>query len=269
MNDNRDPTATNHAIPAATASRMRELGMSLGFAAQVRAAARLGVADELGEDPRPAADLAAATGTDPDTLDRLLRALTSHGIFAQTAPGLYAHTDLSRLLREDHPASLKYLVLWTTAPWTWQAWPRLEEAIRTGKAVFPEIYGQEFFAYLTDSDPESAEVFSRAMTQSSRISSDLVADVLDLTGVTTVVDVGGGQGHLIATLLRRHPQISAVLYDLDDVVAGALTELRDGGALADRCQVVGGDCRVEVPAGADLYVLSLVHREVPAAHGPI
>src|SRR6266536_3873408 len=130
MNDNHDPPAARNddAVPAATASRLREMGMSLGFAAQVRAAARLGLADALGHQPCPAADLAATVDADPDTLDRLLRALTSHGVVVETTPGHYAHTDLSRALREDHPASLKYLMLWFTAPWTWQAWPRLDEA---------------------------------------------------------------------------------------------------------------------------------------------
>ena len=259
MNDNDDRAAGGKAdvVPAATASRMRELGISLAFAAQMRAAARLGIADALGDQPRPAAELAAAIDADPDTLDRLLRALTSHGVFVETAPGHYAHTDLSQLLREDHPASLKYLMLWFTAPWTWQVWPRLDEAVRTGKPAFTEIYGADFFAYLR-SDPESAEVFHRAMTEASRISSDRVVDVLDVTDVRTVVDVGGGQGHLVATLLRRYPQVRAVLYDLATVVAGALAEIREGGELADRCQVVAGDCRVDVPAGADLYLFKNV-----------
>jgi len=257
-------------VNGAAATRMRELGMSLAFAAQVRAAARLGVADALGDEPRTGAELAATVGADPDTLDRLLRALTSHGVFtaatteaataatAETAPAHYAHTELSRLLREDHPAGMRYIVLWATAPWTWQAWPRLDKAVRTGKPVFPEIYGQDFFAYLRDSDPESAEVFNRAMTQSSRITSDRVADALDLTGVDTVVDVGGGQGHLVDTLLRRHPRLRAVLFDLDPVVAGAVDGIRPGGPLAGRCRVVGGDCRVDVPSDADLYVFKNV-----------
>jgi len=216
----RTPAHNDDAVPAATASRLRELGISLGFAAQVRAAARLGIADALGDQPCPAADLAAAVDADPDTLDRLLRALTSHGVFVETTPGQYAHTDLSRMLREDHPASLKYLMLWFTAPWAWQVWPRLDEAVRTGKAAFPEVFG--------------------------------------LTDVRTLVDVGGGQGHLVATLLRRYPQVHAVLYDLDTVVSGAVAEIREGGALAERCQVVGGDCRVDVPADADLYVFKNV-----------
>nr|AEM44262.1 O-methyltransferase [uncultured bacterium] len=243
---------------SANATAMRELGMSLGFAAQVRAAAKLGVADVLGDAPATAEVLAKAIDADADTLDRLLRALTSHGVFEEVEHGTYAHTATSRLLREDHPKGMRYIVLWASAPWTWEAWPRLDEAVRTGKAVFPEIYGQEFFTYLQESDPESAKVFNRAMTQSSQITSELVADVLDLAGVRTVVDVGGGQGHLVSTLLRRHAGVKGVLYDLTKVVAGAIPAITAGGELADRCTVIGGDCRESVPAGADLYVFKNV-----------
>jgi C-methyltransferase len=153
---------------------------------------------------------------------------------------------------------MRYMVLWASAPWTWQAWPRLDDVVRTGKAIFPEIYGQEFFEYLKENDAASAEVFNRAMTQSSRLTSDLVAGALELGGAGTVVDVGGGEGHLIATLLRRHPGLRGTLVDLPAVVAGALPELREGGELGDRCEIVGGDCREALPAGSDLYIFKNV-----------
>jgi C-methyltransferase len=249
-------SATESARP--TATLVRELAMSLGFAAQLRAAAKLGVADALGRDGASADELAAAVDADPDTLDRLLRALTAHGVFEEVAPSRYMHSDLSELLREDHPRSMRYMVLWASAPWTWQAWPRLDDVVRTGKAIFPEIYGQEFFEYLKENDAASAEVFNRAMTQSSRLTSDLVAGALELGGARTVVDVGGGEGHLIATLLRRHPGLRGTLVDLPAVVAGALPELREGGELAPRCAIVGGDCREGLPAGSDLYIFKNV-----------
>jgi C-methyltransferase len=249
-------SATESARP--TATLVRELAMSLGFAAQLRAAAKLGVADALGRDGARADELAAAVDADPDTLDRLLRALTAHGVFEEVAPSRYMHSDLSELLREDHPRSMRYMVLWASAPWTWQAWPRLDDVVRTGKAIFPEIYGQEFFEYLKENDAASAEVFNRAMTQSSRLTSDLVAGALELGGARTVVDVGGGEGHLIATLLRRHPGLRGTLVDLPAVVAGALPELREGGELAPRCAIVGGDCREGLPAGSDLYIFKNV-----------
>ncbi|MFI6812997.1 methyltransferase [Nonomuraea sp. NPDC050328] len=239
-------------------TRLRELGMSLGFAGALRAGVRLGLPDALGDEPAHASALAAAVGADAETLDRLLRALTSHGVFEEVGESRYAHTDLSRLLREDAPVGVRYMVLWASAPWTWEAWPRLEEAVRTGKAVFPDIYGKEFFAYLKEEDASQAEVFNRAMTQSSAITSAAVADTLDLTGVATVADIGGGQGHLLRTLLERHPRARGVLFDLEAVVAGADAALLPGGGLAERATVVGGDCRREMPVEADLYIFKNV-----------
>ncbi|QXJ21833.1 methyltransferase [Actinomadura graeca] len=233
---------------------LRELGMSLGFAGAVRAAVRLGAPDALGDEPADVAAIASAIGADTETLDRLMRALTSHGVFEEVAERVYAHTASSRLLREDAPVGVRYMVLWATAPWTWRAWPRLDEAVRSGKAVFPDIYGKEFFAYLREEDAASAEVFDRAMTQSSAITSAAVAATLDLRGVGTVADIGGGQGHLLRTLLEADPALHGVLFDLEGVVAGADPALRPGGALAGRTRIIGGDCRQGIGAGADLYI---------------
>jgi C-methyltransferase len=237
-----------------TATRLRELALSLGFSAIVRAAVKLRIPDLLGDDPAGAAELAAAANADADTLDRLMRALAVHGVFRDVGGARYAHTELSRRLRADASPSLSYLMLWLTAPWTWQVWPRLDEAVRTGKPVFPEIFGKEFFAYLSEDDPETAAIFNGAMTQSSALSSERLAETLDVTGIDTVADVGGGQGHLLRTLLERHSWLRGVLFDLDEVVAGADPTLKDGGRFSDRVTIVGGDCRQSLPAGADLYL---------------
>jgi C-methyltransferase len=236
------------------ATRLRELALSMGFCGVVRAAVKLRLPDLLGDEPVDAAELAAAANADADTLERLLRALAVHGIFREVTEGRYAHTDLSRLLRVDAPRSLRSLMLWLTAPWTWEAWPRLDEAVRTGKPVFQDIFDKEFFTYLKEDDPESGEIFNGAMTQSSVLSSERLAQTLDMTGVTTVVDIGGGHGHLLRTLLDRHGELRGVLFDLDEVVAGADPALKKGGRLADRTTIFGGDCRQTVPAGADMYI---------------
>ncbi|MFD3544563.1 methyltransferase [Streptomyces sp. NPDC058655] len=253
------PAATPHVpVPAHTpqpAMRLRELVFGAACAAAVRAAARLGVADALGETPATAAGLAAALDCEPQPLERLLRALTCYGVFAETEDGRFVHTEMSRLLREDDPHSLRYISLWCTEPWTWQVWPRLDDAVRSGGSVFPDLYGKGFFDYLHEDAPESAHVFNRAMTTSSRQSALDVAELLDLTGVCVVADIGGGQGHVLAGLLEKHPEVRGVLLDLPGVVAKADPRLRDGGPLADRAAIVAGDCREEVPVEADLYII--------------
>ncbi|WP_030396308.1 methyltransferase [Kitasatospora purpeofusca] len=244
--------------PATTpqaAMRLRELVFGAACAAAVRAAARLGVADALGDTPTPVTDLAAELGTEPRQLRRLMRALTCYGIFEELDGDRFTHTDMSRLLREDAPNSLRYISLWCTEPWTWEAWPKLDEAVRSGRNVFPELFGKEFFDYLHSDAGESARVFDKAMTTSSRQSAADFAAYLDLTGIDSVVDIGGGQGHVLASLLEKHPALHGTLLDLPKVVAGADARLREGGAFADRARLVPGDCREAIPVVADLYII--------------
>ena len=235
--------------------RLRELVFGAACAAALRAAVRLGVADALGDEPRSVEDLASAVKAEPGPLRRLLRALSCYGLFAERPDGTFAHTDMSRLLREDDPHSLRHISLWCTEPWTWDAWPRLDEAVRTGRNVVEDLYGKEFFTYLNEDAPESADVFNRAMTTSSVQSARDVADFLDLSRSSSVADIGGGQGHVVASLLEKYPSMHGALLDLPRVVDNADPRLRAGGALADRVRVLAGDCRVAVPVRADAYII--------------
>ncbi|MGV9890422.1 methyltransferase [Streptomyces sp. NPDC003395] len=235
--------------------RLRELVFGAACAAALRAAARLGVADALGETPMAVEDLAAAVKTEPKPLRRLLRALTCYGVFAERQDGMFAHTEMSRLLREDDPHSLRAITLWCTEPWTWDAWPRLDEAVRTGHNVVEELYGKEFFTYLHEDAPESAAVFNQAMTTSSRQSAEDVTRLLDLSGSASVADIGGGQGHVVAGFLEKYPAMRGTLLDLPGVVENADPRLRPGGSLADRVEIVAGDCRVAIPVKADVYII--------------
>uniref|UniRef100_UPI0037AE705A methyltransferase n=1 Tax=Streptomyces sp. NPDC050287 TaxID=3365608 RepID=UPI0037AE705A len=235
--------------------RLRELVFGAACAAALRAAARLGVADALGDSPMAVEDLAAAVKTEPRPLRRLLRALSCYGVFSEQQDGTFAHTGMSRLLREDDPHSLRDITLWCTEPWTWDAWPHLDEAVRTGQNVVEGLYGKEFFTYLNEDAPESAAVFNRAMTTSSEQSARDVAALLDLSGTASVADIGGGQGHVVASLLDKYPSMHGTLLDLPRVVDNALPRLRERGDLADRARIVPGDVRVAVPVRADVYVI--------------
>jgi len=234
---------------------LREIVFGAARAAAVRAAARLGVADALGEQPATAEQLATAVGAPAGPLRRLLRALTCYGVFAENGDGRYVHTAMSRLLRDDSPDSLRHIALWCTEPWTWEVWPRLDEAVKAGGEVFTSLHGKGFFDYLHQDAPGSAAVFDKAMTRSSTQSARDIAEHLDLTGITSVADIGGGQGHVLAALLEKHPGLSGTLLDLPKVVEGADARLRPGGPLAGRARLVPGDCRREIPVDADLYII--------------
>jgi len=235
-------------------SRIKEVFWGVASTGAVMAAVRLGLADALGDEPAHVDELAREVKADPDTLRRLLTALAYRGVFRREDDGRFSHNDLSRLLRADDPNSVTYLVQWVGAACLAPLWPKLDEAVRTGKAIFPQIYGMETYEYIHRNEPETGVILSRGMTQASNHTSAALAGSLDLTGVRTVGDIGGGHGHLLGTILRRYPEVRGILMDLPAVVAGADPQLRDGD-LSDRCEILGGDCRESVPVRADLYIM--------------
>ncbi|MEV4517964.1 methyltransferase [Dactylosporangium sp. NPDC049525] len=245
-----------HRIAAVTT--LREIALAAAAPAALRAAIRVGLADEIGDTPVPVADLARSLKVDAGVLERLLRNLHCYGVFAETDGGV-VHTPTSALLREDHPQSLKYWVLWVTEPWTWQLWPHLEEAVRGGgQHLFEDAYGADFFTHLHTVWPESTEVFNRSQTELSRITSAAIADTLDLSTARTIADVGGGRGYNLSILLERNPQLHGVLLDLPAAVADPDPRLRPGGALAARARVLAGDCLERIPVEADVYLFKSI-----------
>lgn len=231
---------------------LRELSLASAASASLRAAIRIGVADELGDEPVPVRQLSRSLAVDAAILLRLLRNLRCYGIFDQVPAGI-VHTAASRLLREDHPQRLKYWVLWVTEPWVWELWPDLEQAVRSGQGHFEDRYGAGFFACLHERWPESTEVFNRSQTELSVLTSEAIAEAVDLSGVASLADVGGGRGFTLATQLERNPGLHGTLVDLPAAVAHPDPRLAPGGSLASRSQVVPGDCLREIPVEADVY----------------
>ncbi|WP_329580381.1 acetylserotonin O-methyltransferase [Kitasatospora sp. NBC_01250] len=235
--------------------RLHSLAYSLGVTAAITAAARLELADALGEQPLTVGALASAVGADEEALGQLLRALACQGLFRETTEGVYAHTELSRLLRADAPGGRRPMALLAGAPFAWQIWSRLDEAVRTGRSVFPEVYGTTLFTHLHEEEPELGALFDRAMAKSGEITAAAVAEALDLADCGTVADIGGGRGTLLRALLERWPQLRGVLFDLERVVSTTDPALLDGGELGDRCAVLAGDCHQDIPVKADTYLL--------------
>ncbi|MDT0303926.1 methyltransferase [Streptomonospora wellingtoniae] len=236
-------------------SRMKELAWGLTSTAALVAAIDLRVAEALDAGPRQCADLAQQVEADPTTLQQLMDALVSRDVFERRDDGTYEHNGLSRLLRQDDANSVAGIVKWIGYPELWRLWPRLTDAVREGKPQSVEVYGKDFFRYIHEDEPQAAQALSNAMTGASNHTSEQVAKSLDLSRSATVADIGGGQGHLISTVLRANPHLRGTLLDLEGVVAEALPALRSGGELADRAAVIGMDCRDDVPVEADVYLL--------------
>jgi hypothetical protein len=240
---------------------MMDLIVGAWTAQAITAAAQLGVADALAKAPLSIDELAAAVDADPDTLGRLLRALISRGIFRRLRDGRYDLTPLADTLRRDADVSMAGMARWVGSPEHREHWSHLSDAVRTGRAVIPEMRGKAAFEYLAD-EPELAEIFNDAMTSASELSIAAVIAAYDFSPYPTIVDVGGGHGRLLAAILAAAPAAHGVLFDQPQVVAGAATLLREHH-VQDRVRIVEGSFFEHVPDDGDAYVLKNVIHDWP------
>lgn len=218
----------------------------------IYAAVKLGLPDLLSAGPKTATELASKCGAHPATLERLLRALTSLGMFERTAGGSYGNTPLTEVLRTNHPQSQRDGAMFLTAPFLWRPLGELAESVRTGEPAFERVFGQSFFEYLAG-HPDDAALFNRVMTHGVAFTSPALLKAYDFSRFERLVDVGGGQGALLRDILAANPRLKGVLFDLPQAVAGADEILR--GEIAARVQVVGGSFFDSVPEGADAYIM--------------
>jgi hypothetical protein len=221
-------------------------------------AARLGIADLLKDGPRAADELAEATGTHAPSLYRLLRALASLGVFAEDEEGRFTLTPLAALLQTGVPGSQRARALFYGDPSSWQTWGHFLHSVTTGETAFGHIFGMDAWEYHSK-HPELNEHFNAFMSENTAMQIPSIVAAYDFTGVRTLVDVGGGQGVLIAAILKANPHLNGILCDAPHVVNSARPVLEAEGVI-DRCQVVPCDFFSSVPAGGDAYLLkSIVH----------
>ncbi|MFI7065182.1 methyltransferase [Kribbella sp. NPDC050124] len=228
----------------------------------VHVAASLGLSDLLADGPKTAAELAEATGADPGSLTRLMRALVTVGLYVSDGER-FANTELGDAFRIDAPRSVAGWARAVGRQHHWQAYASLEHSIRTGENAFEAVHGEPVWAYFAK-HPDEQTIFAAAMTDLSRAVADAVVEAYDFGRFGTVVDVGGGRGMLLAAVLSGYPSVNGVLFDQSDVVAGA-HELLSAAGVAQRCRVVGGSFFDAVPEGGDAYLLKSVIHDWPDA----
>lgn len=230
-----------------------ELLVSPFRAYAIYTAAKLGIADRLADGPRTSDELAEAIGADADSLGRLLRLLAGLGIVTGDADSGFSLTIRGELLKSA-PGSMRDVAICYGE----QFYPPLAQlpySMRTGEQGFPRVFGKPVFDYYAE-HPEAARVFDGAMAAGSAFFRDLPA-VYDFGSAGTVVDIGGGKGALVATILAAHPHLTGTVIEMPHVVAATRDWLSQQG-LADRCEVMGGDFFASVPAGGDVYLLSRI-----------
>jgi hypothetical protein len=218
--------------------------------------AKLGIADLIKEGPKTGEELARATEAHAPSLFRVLRALASVGLLTQDDQNRFGSTPLLETLRSDVPGSLRAFAMTELGEEHYPAWGELLHSVRTGGIAFDHAFGMDVWKYFAQ-HPENAKIFNDAMSGMTAQANDAILAGYDFPGINTLVDVGGGHGGLITSILQRHPQIRGILFDSPQVIEGAKT-LVDGSGVADRCQLIGGNFFESVPAGGDAIILKWI-----------
>ncbi|WP_374454417.1 methyltransferase [Nocardioides sp.] len=234
------------------------LELASGFMAThiTYAVARLGIADVLAPRARPAAEVAGELGTNPDATYRLLRAAAATGLLREDDHGRFSLTPLGATLRSDTEDSMRPVVLMVGDPAYQAVWGRLPDAVTTGSPGAEAALGVPMWEHV-DRDADFAATFNDAMTRLSDLDWPTVEAAYDFTPFATIVDVGGGHGHLLARMLEAAPAAKGVLLERASVIEGAEAHLREAGVLA-RCRLEPGSFLETAPDDGDLYVLRRV-----------
>lgn len=244
----------------ATQEADRGLIVQLAFGSMasqtLRAALRLGVFDLIGDGRRPAGEVAADAGAEHQPMTRLLRALAGLGLMEEHEPDAFSVTAAGALLDSGRPDSLVSFVRMFTDPAIVRAWDGLDSSVRTGEIAFDAVFGTDFFSHL-GRHPELSADFNAAMSQASEETAAVLPHAYDFGRFTSVTDVGGGDGSVLARILAAHPALTGVLHDTEDGLAQA-PETLDRHGVADRCSLAAGDFFRSVPGGSDLYLIKSV-----------
>jgi hypothetical protein len=243
-------------VPAPPHVQLIQMATAYWVSRALYAAARLRLADCIADGSRHSSDLAAQTGVHAPSLHRLLRALAGLGIVAEDGDHAFSLTPLGQALRSGAPGAAHATVLALAGDWWWRGWEHVLHAIATGETGMERASGTTIFEYLAR-EPEEASHFNDAMIGFHGDEPAAVAAAYDFSGCETIVDVGGGTGNLLATILECHPRTRGVIADRRHVLSDAATLVARRG-LKDRVALEAIDFFTAVPDRGDVYVLSHV-----------
>jgi hypothetical protein len=221
------------------------------------ALARFGIADLMAAGPRPAAELAAQSGTDARALHRMLRALAAAGLVSEPSPGSFGLTPVTQPLRSDLPRSSRDAAIMFGEE-VFRSFAEIGHTLRTGEPAFDKVYGTSFYDYLSGR-PDAARTFATAMDAAGV---PAVLSACDLGRPGTLVDVGGGGGALLCHALRGHPAASGILLDLPSAMPQARERVARAG-MTGRVEFAEGSFFDRMPEGADVYLLCRVLHNWP------
>jgi ubiquinone/menaquinone biosynthesis C-methylase UbiE len=237
--------------PALLHKKMLQLLSSLWVTRAVGTFARIGLADVMEEGVEDHAAIAAARGLVPDRVYRLLRALSTIGIVAETARGHFALTPLGRLLSSHAPNNTRTTAIFLNDYFA-DMWMHLDDALTGERTAFEALKGQPFFEWLAGY-PDEARRFNRMMLEVHGPETPAIVAAYDFSQCEHIVDVGGGNGALLSAVLAAHPKARATLFDMAEAIAAA--KRGEGGPLPGVMFVAGDVFTAAAPEGGDLYLL--------------
>jgi O-methyltransferase domain/Dimerisation domain len=245
------PEAPSTEEQGAAIGRLMQMSMGYMVSSALSVATKLDIADLLWEGPQPVAELAKQTGVGEEPLYRVLRALASVGIFRETEPKCFALTPAAYPLGRRAEQSVRNLVHWIADPCHYPIWAEIFSTVQTGKPAIEIVHGKKTFEVLSGM-PEVARSFNDGMTNISALTAPAILEAYDFSEIRKLVDVGGGHGHLLRSILKRYPGTEGTLYDLESVVHGAAHD--------ERLTLVAGNMFESIPAGADAYMMQhIIH----------
>ena len=243
--------------PAAAQQLLFQLTTGYIMSSALHVAASLRIADALADGPRNVSDLAGAAGVNTDALYRVLRTLSSVGVFVEDAPRQFANNIASEQLRSGRPGMYD-MVVWMADPFHLQVYANITHSVTTGQSAAEKTVGMPVFEYFPK-DPALSERFNNAMTAFSASVIPAVLEAYDFSGINTLVDVAGGHGQVLTSILQAHPSMHGVLGDLPHVLPGAEPRIRALG-LSGRCRTEVIDFFKAVPSGGDAYIMKhIIH----------
>lgn len=236
-------------------AKLNQLIIGPWVAQMLAVVTKLGIPDLLKEEAKTASQLASATNTSQDALYRTLRALSTVDIVTLDKDGKFSLTDSGHLLRTDVEGSLASMAIMNCDNSHWLPWSKADQAVKTGKPVARDVFGSSFWDYL-NSNEEEHQNFNLAMTQTTSGITKFILDSFDFSDYSTVVDVGGGQGALIQSVIRAYPDLKGILFDLPSVI----DEAQIPAELSDRLTCEKGSFLDTAPGGGDIYILKhIIH----------
>lgn len=241
--------------PLAPPPQMTLFKMAMNFTSvtSLTLAARVGLADQLANGPKGSAAIARDLGLNEEATYRLLNSLAAMGVFEERPGRVFAQTTLSDVMRSDHPYTVRYGIAHLGLDSYLRAMSAAEHTLRTGEPGFDKANGMGIFDYM-GKNPEESELFNKAQTEFTRLAMPVYQNVYDFSGVRTLVDIGGGQGFFLGSMIQKYPGVSGLLYDTPAATLNAPSTLASLG-VADRVRVETGNFFEKVPTGADCYMM--------------